>query len=65
MVPPRVILPTFVEVQGPHGIIVLVGPLQVSPTGVYEREVILPGQPPFMVSTEPGVTPQEIADVYG
>jgi hypothetical protein len=57
--------PGFVEVKGPHGIIVLVGPLQVSPTGGYEREVFLPGKPPFMVSTEPGVTPQEIANVYG
>lgn len=55
----------FVQVRGPHGITVLVGPLQVSPTGGYEREVILPGHPPFMVSTEPGVTPQEIANVYG
>jgi len=44
---------------------VLVGPLQISPTGGYEREVILPGQAPFMISTEPGVTPQEIADIYG
>jgi len=57
--------PGFVAVKGPHGITVLVGPLQVSPTGGYEREVILPGQPPFMVSTEPGVTPQEIANTYG
>ena len=57
--------PGFVELRGSHGITVLVGPLQVTPTGGYEREVILPGKPPFMVSTEPGVTPQEIADVYG
>ena len=57
--------PGFVEVKGPHGINVLVGTLQVSPTGGYEREVILPGKPPFMVSTEPGVTPQEIANLYG
>ena len=55
----------FVEATGPHGVIVLVGPLRTSPTGGYEREVILPGQPPFMVSTEPGVTPQDIANVYG
>ena len=55
----------FVAVTGPHGITVLVGPLEASPTGGYEREVILPGQPPFMVSTEPGVTPQQIANTYG
>ena len=55
----------FVEVTGSHGITVLIGPLRVSPTGGYEREVILPDQPPFMVSTEPGVTPQQIADIYG
>jgi hypothetical protein len=60
-----VIPPGFVEVTGPHGIIVLVGPLRDSTTGGYEREVILPGQLPFTVSTEPGVTPQEIADIYG
>jgi hypothetical protein len=64
-VPLPVIPPGFVEVIGPHGIIVLIGPLIRSTTGVYEREVILPDQPPFMVNTEPGVTPQEIADVYG
>jgi hypothetical protein len=63
--PPPVVPPGFVEVKGPHGIAVLVGPLQPSPTGGWEREVILPGQPPFMISTEPGVTPQDIADVYG
>jgi len=57
--------PGFVELKGPHGVAVIVGPLQASPTGGYEREVILPGKSPFMVSTEPGVTPQEIADVYG
>lgn len=57
--------PGFVAVTGPHGITILVGPLQASPTGGYEREVIIPGKPPFMVSTEPGVTPQEIADIYG
>jgi len=57
--------PGFVQVKGPRGITVLVGPLQISPTGGYEREVILPGQAPFMISTEPGVTPQEIANIYG
>lgn len=60
-----VIPPGFVEVTGPHGIIVLIGPLQTSPTGGYEREVIVPGKPPFMVSTDPGVTPQDIANIYG
>ena len=55
----------FVALTGPHGITVLVGPLQASSSGGYEREVIVPGQPPFMVSTEPGVTPQEIANTYG
>jgi hypothetical protein len=63
--PLPVMPPGFVEVTGPHGIAVLVGPLLASPTGGYEREVILPGKPPFYVSTEPGVTPQEIADIYG
>ena len=63
--PPPVVPPGFVAVTGPHGITVLVGPLQASPTGGYEREVIVPGQPPFMVSTEPGVTPQDIANTYG
>jgi hypothetical protein len=63
--PPPVIPPGFVEVTGPHGITVLVGPLLVSPTGGYEREVIIPGQPPFYVSTEPDVTPQQIANIYG
>ena len=64
--PPQPLIPPgFVEVTGPHGITLLVGLLIRSPTGGYEREVILPGQPPFIVSTEPGVTPQEIADVYG
>jgi hypothetical protein len=63
--PQPVIPPGFVEVTGPHGMTVLIGPLIRSPTGGYERQVILPGQPPFMVSTEPGVTPQDIADVYG
>ena len=55
----------FVEATGLHGTAVLVGPLQVSSTGGYEREVIIHGQPPFMVSTEAGVTPQEIANTYG
>ena len=64
--PPQPVIPSgFVEVTGPHGITVLVGPLLVSPSGGYEREVILPGQPPFMVSTDPGVTPQDIANFYG
>ena len=60
-----VIPPGFVAVTGPHGITVLVGPLRASPFGGYEREVIVPGRPPFMVNTEPGVTPREIANVYG
>jgi hypothetical protein len=55
----------FVKIMGPHGKSVLIGPLQASPTGGYEREVILPGRAPFMISTEPGVTPQEIANTYG
>ena len=55
----------FVAVTGPHGITVLVGPLGRTSTGGYERMVILPGQAPFMISTEPGVTPQEIANTYG
>jgi hypothetical protein len=63
--PPSVVPPGFVAVTGPHGITVLVGPLVATSTGGYEREVILPGQPPFMVSTEPGVTPQDIANTYG
>ena len=63
--PQPVIPPGFVEVTGPHGVTVLIGPLIRSPSGGYEREVILPGQPPFMVSTDPGVTPQDIADFYG
>jgi hypothetical protein len=62
---PLVVPPGFVEVTGPHGVTVLVGPLLVSPTGGYEREVIIPGRPPFYVSTDPGVTPQDIADIYG
>jgi hypothetical protein len=62
---PPVVPPGFVEVTGPHGITVLIGPLLVSQTGGYEREVIIPGQPPFYVNTEPGVTPQEIANIYG
>ena len=60
-----VIPPGFVQVTGPHGITVLVGPLRAAPTGGYEREIILPGQPPFIVNTEPGVTPQDIANIYG
>ena len=48
---PPVIPPGFVVVTGPHGITVLVGPLQATPTGGYEREVIIPGKPPFMIST--------------
>ena len=55
----------FVALTGPHGVTVLVGPLEASQVGGYEREVILPGQAPFWVSTEPGVTPQEIASIYG
>jgi hypothetical protein len=55
----------FVALKGPHGITVLVGPLVSSPSGGYEREVILPGKQPFMVSTEPGITPQDIANTYG
>jgi hypothetical protein len=62
---PPVTPPGFVEVTGPRGIPVLVGPLLVSPSGGYEREVILPGRPPFYVSTEPDVTPQDIANIYG
>ena len=57
--------PGFVAVTGPHGITVLIGPLVSTPNGGYEREVILPGQASFMVSTEPGVTLQEIANTYG
>jgi len=64
-VPPLVVPPGFVEVTGPHGVTVLVGPLLVTPTGGYEREVIIPGRPPFYVSTEPDVTPQDIANIYG
>ena len=63
--PPPMVPPGFVELTGPRGITVLVGPLLGSPTHGYEREVIIHGQPPFYVSTEPGVTPQDIADVYG
>jgi len=55
----------FVEVTGLQGTTVLVGPLQASSTGGYEREVIIQGQHPFMVSTEATVTPQEIANTYG
>jgi hypothetical protein len=62
---PPVIPTGFVEVTGPHGIIVLVGPLRPSPYGGYVRWVILPDRPPFLISTEPGVTPQDIANTYG
>jgi len=65
LAPVPVVPAGFVELRGPHGVTVLVGPLVSSPSGGYEREVILPGQPPFMVSTEPGVTPQDIANTYG
>ena len=64
-VPLPQIPPGFVELTGPRGITVLIGPLIRTTTGGYEREIILPGQQPFMVSTEPGVTPQEIANTYG
>ena len=62
---PPVVPPGFVAVTGPHGVTILVGPLQPGPNGVYEREVIVPGRPPFIINTEPGVTPQDIADIYG
>ncbi|HXX73417.1 MAG TPA: hypothetical protein VEI80_06945 [Candidatus Acidoferrales bacterium] len=62
---PPVVPPGFVAVIGPHGVTILVGPLQPGPNGGYEREVIVPGRPPFMVNTESGVTPQDIADIYG
>ena len=55
----------FVALTGPRGITVLIGPLEASPYQGYERMVIVPGQPAFWISTEPGVTPQEIADTYG
>lgn len=61
----EVIQPDFVSVTGPHGITVLVGPLIKSPNGGYTREIILPGQAPMLISTEPDVTPQEIAVIYG
>jgi len=60
-----VVPPGFVELTGPHGLSVIIGPLIHLPNGGYEREVIIPGRQPFMVSTEPGVTPQEVADIYG
>ena len=63
--PLRQLPPGFVEATGLHGTTVVVGPLQVSSSGGYEREVIIHGQSPFMVSTEAGVTPQEIANTYG
>ena len=61
----EVIQPDFVSVTGPHGITVLVGPLIKSPDGGYKREIILPGQAPMLINTEPDVTPQEIATIYG
>ena len=61
----EVIQPEFVSVTGPHGITVLVGPLVKTPSGGYEREIIVNGQPPITINTEPNVTPQEIANVYG
>ena len=64
-IPVRQLPVGFVEATGLHGTTVLVGPLHVSSTGGFEREVIVHGQSPFMVSTEAGVTPQEIADIYG
>ena len=62
---PPVAPPGFVAVTGPHGVTILVGPLKLGPNGGYEREVIVPGRPPFMINTEPGVTPQDIANIYG
>ena len=59
------IQPDFVSVTGPRGITVLVGPLFQTASGGYEREVVVKGQPPIMISTEPNVTPQDIANVYG
>jgi hypothetical protein len=61
----EVIQPDFVSVTGPHRMTVLVGPLVKTPSGGYEREIIVNGQPPVMVSTEPNVTPQDIANIYG
>ncbi len=61
----EVIQPDFVSVTGPHQITVLVGPLIRTPSGGYEREIIVNGQPPILISTEPIVTPQEIANIYG
>jgi len=61
----EVVPPYFVSVTGPHGINVLIGPLVKTPSGGYEREIIVSGQPPFTISTEPNVTPQEIAIIYG
>ena len=62
---PPVAPPGFVAVTGPHGVTILVGPLQSAPNGGYRREVIVPGRPPFMINTDAGVTPQDIADIYG
>jgi len=61
----EVIQPEFVSVTGPHGITVLVGPLIKTASGGYERVIIVNGQAPLTISTEPNVTPQEIANVYG
>jgi len=61
----EVIQPDFASVTGPHGITVLVGPLVKTPSSGYDREIIVNGQPPIMISTEPNVTPQEIANIYG
>jgi hypothetical protein len=61
----EVIQPEFVSVTGPHGVTVLVGPLIKTPNGGYERVIIVNGQTPMTISTEPNVTPQEIANVYG
>ena len=61
----EVIQPDFVSVTGLHGITVLVGPLVKTASGGYEREIIVNGQPSIMISTEPNVTPQDIANIYG
>lgn len=53
-----------VSVTGPHGITVLVGPLIKTASGGYEREIVVNGKP-IMISTEPNVSPQDIANVYG
>ena len=61
----EVMQPDFVSVTGPHGITVLVGPLIETPSGVCEREIIVNGQPPIIISTEQNVTPQDVANIYG